>query len=295
MSVLVSRVRNVAADALMLYLLPAFIAVLPWRWGFACLKRIARSERLYRLAVDPSWDVARAVTPPDQEREWKYRFRLLRLVDHVDVYLTLLRGARWRQRHIVHSGSWPAPGACVFLTCHWGSGGFIWAYLREHGFRAHFLMRRPQGRSHGLTRLSHWFTHWRVHDAMRRSGGLGALYVGGSGTEISAALRDGRSVVGMLDLPARTEQQSVVVHTSLGALRFPVGLVGLAKTQRVPIALFRFGLNFDSGQRTLHVETLGDDLSAEQVMRRYAQLLDECLSISHEAWHLWRDLPAMRV
>jgi hypothetical protein len=294
MSAMLAKLRNVGADALMLYLLPACVALLPWRWGFAGLKRIARNEHLYRLAVDPAWAVARTTLADGNEREWKYRFRLLRLVDHVDVYLALLRGRRWRNRHIAESGTWPQPGPCVVLTCHWGAGGFIWPRLHALGFRAHFLMQRPQGRSHGLTRLSHWFTHWRVHRAMRRAGSAGPLYTGGGSGEISTALQAGRSVVGMLDLPARPQQQSLVVSTSLGLLRLPTGLVRLAVAEHVPLVLFRFGVDFDNGKRQLHVEALPPGLSVEQVMQRYAALFDDCLCTEPAAWHLWRELPAMR-
>ena len=110
---MLERLRNAAADALMLFAVPCGVALLPWRLGFALLKRLACNERLYRLSVDPAWAAAREHCPGCDEREWKYRFRLLRLVDHADVYLALLRGRRWRRRHVVETGSWPAPGPCV--------------------------------------------------------------------------------------------------------------------------------------------------------------------------------------
>lgn len=292
---MLERLRNAAADALMLFVVPCGVALLPWRLGFASLKRLARNERLYRLSVDPAWAAAREHCPGCDEREWKYRFRLLRLVDHTDVYLALLRGRRWRRRHVVEIGSWPAPGPCVFLTYHWGAGNFVWPRLRELGFAAHFLMQRPQGRSHGLTRLSHWFTHWRVGRAMRAAGSAGALYTGGSGGEIVAALKTGRCVVGMLDLPARPEQQSARVPLLGGRIRIPVGLARLAHEMNVEIAIFSFGLDFESGQRQLQVEPLPAGMPLDAVMLRYAAGLDARLRAAPEAWHMWREMPAMAV
>lgn len=292
---MLERLRNAAADALMLFVVPCCVALLPWRLGFALLKRLARCERLYRLSVDPAWAAAREYCPGCDEREWKYRFRLLRLVDHTDVYLALLRGRRWRHRHVVEVGNWPEPGPCVFLTYHWGAGNFIWPRLRERGFVAHFVMQRPQGRSHGLTRLSHRFTHWRVGRAMRKAGSAGALYTGGSGGEIVAALKSGRSVVGMLDLPARPEQQSTVVPLLGDKIRIPVGLARLAHDIKANIAIFSFGLDFESGQRHLRIEPTPAGMPLDVVMLRYAAGLDARLRAMPEAWHMWREMPAMTI
>ena len=54
-----SRLRNFAADALMLYLVPAIVALLPWSLGFRVLRRLARIDSLYPLAVNPAWEAAR--------------------------------------------------------------------------------------------------------------------------------------------------------------------------------------------------------------------------------------------
>jgi len=291
---ILGRGDRFAADALGLYLLPGLAALLPWSLGFALLKRCARNERLYREAAEPAWAAARGHCPGSDEKLWKYRFRLLRLVDHADVYLTLLRGRRWRARHIVASGSWPEPGACVLLTYHWGTGNWIWPLLRERGFEAWFLARRPQGRSLGLTRLSHWFGRFRGW-ALRRLGSRGALFTGGSSGEVTAALRDGHCVVGMLDLPAQPQQNAALLSLLDGQVRFPLGLARLGAEAPAQIALFSFGLDFQSGQRDLRIEALPENLTEAQVMERYAAHLDERLHAAPEAWQIWREAPAMFV
>jgi len=289
---LAGRVRNVVADALMLFILPVSVALLPWALGFRLLKWVARRESVYRLAVDPAWEAAKAHLVNRDEREWKTRFRLLRLVDHVDVYLTLLRGRNWRARNIDEVGTWPAPGACVFLTYHWGAGNWIWPRLREQGFDACFVMQRPQGRSHGLTRLSHWFAHLRVW-CMRRAGSGGVVFTGRSSGEVAAALRSGRSVVGMLDLPARAEQRSEQVDLLAGRVNIPSGLARIGAENGTPIALFSMGLDFESGRRDLRVEALPANLSVQQIAERYAAHLDARLRVAPESWQIWREAPAM--
>ncbi|MDR3387206.1 MAG: hypothetical protein P4L92_09155 [Rudaea sp.] len=288
------RIDRFTTDALGLYLLPALAALLPWSLGFAWLRRCARSERLYREAADPAWVAARVHFPGSDEKSWKYRFRLLRLVDHADVYLTLLRGRRWRARNILVRGAWPDPGACVLLTYHWGTGNWIWPLLRERGFDAFFLARRAQGRSLGLTRLSHWFGRFRGW-ALRRIGSNGALFTGGSSGDVTAALRAGHCVVGMLDLPAQPQQSAAQLALLDGQVRFPVGLARLGAEAPAQIALFSFGLDFQTGRRDLCIESMPQNLTAAQVMERYAAHLDERLRAAPEAWQIWREAPSMFV
>lgn len=288
------RLRHAAGDLFALYLLPGFVALLPWPLGFALLKRIARSERLYRDAVEPAWQAACAYDPGSDAKQWKYRFRLLRLVDHADVYLTLLRGRGWRRRHVTQSGTWPLPGACVFLTYHWGAGNWIWALLREHGFAAHFVMQRPQGQSHGLTRLSHTFGYFRAW-ALQRASAACVLFTGGSSGEVTAALRTGSSIVGMLDLPVRPEQRCERLRLLDKDVRLPVGLARLGIEANASIAIFSFGLDFASGQRDLRIKTLPPDLPLATVMQHYAAHLDARLRAEPAAWQIWREAPAMFV
>lgn len=294
MSAMLTRLRNAGADAFTLYLLPTFVALLPWSMGFALLKCVARNEQLYRLALEPAWVAAREHAPDCDEREWKFRFRLLRLVDHADVYLTLWRGRRWRARHVKVSGVWPAAGACVFLTYHWGAGNWVWPILRERGFNAHFVMQRPQGRSHGLTRLSHAFARFRAW-GMRRVGSAGVLYTGGGASEVTSALRDGHSVVGMLDLPARPNQRGTEVPLLGARGRFPTGLARIGVDGAVPIALFSVSLDVTTGDRDLRIETLPARLSVDAVMQRYAAHLDRRLREQRAYWQIWREAPAIFV
>lgn len=287
-----SRLRRAAADLGMLFLLPAGIALLPWRVGFALLKRLARSPRLFRAATDPAWDAARPYLGAAHEPEFKFRFRLLRLVDHVDVYLALLRGRRWRARYLVQRGDWPAPGAGVLLTYHWGAGWWIWPALRAHGIAAHFLARQPQGRSLGLTRLSHAFGRLREW-SMHRIGGAGALFTGGSAEKIAQAFAQGHALVGMLDLPPAPEQRALPVALLGHEARFPYGLLRLAAGANVPVTLFSVGLDIADGRREIRIETLPAGTAPEAALARYAAHLDARLRDTPAYWQIWREAAAV--
>ena len=288
-----SRLRNLLADGVMLYALPAAIALLPWPLGFRLLRRLARIESLYPLAVEPAWQAARQYLPDLDEREFKSRFRLLRLVDQVDTYLTLLRSTRWWKRQIDAHGGWPAATAGrVFLTFHWGAGHWIWRGMHAHGFGAYFLARRAAGRALGITRLSHWYGSFRAW-AIVRIGSRGPWFAGGSKERLRDELRRGASVVGMLDLCAAAGQRSIDLPLLDRRVRFPCGLAELAVQTGVPVTLFSAGLDPDSGRRQLWMENLPAGIAVEEVMARYAAHLQQRLRDAPQFWQVWREAPAI--
>ncbi|HZP64839.1 MAG TPA: hypothetical protein VFB32_00900 [Rudaea sp.] len=290
-----SRWHRLAADAFGLWLAPLAAAVLPGRAGYALARRCARSERLYRDAVDAAWAVAQRYCTDADVSAWKYRYRLLRLVDHVDSYSTLLHGARWWRHRIDRQGEWPvADGPRVFLTYHWGAGHWIWRELQAAGFHASFLARRPEGRALGVTRLSHWYGAFRAW-ALPRIGSRGPLFVGGSRDAIAEALRAGTSIVGMLDLPAAAQQRAIELPFAGRRVRFPIGLTEIAVAGRFPVTLFAAGLDVATGRRRLWIENLDQGAGIEEVMRRYAALLEARVAETPEFWQLWREAPAMFV
>lgn len=281
------RIRRAGADLLFLFVLPGLIALLPWPVGFALLKRCARIDLLYRSSVAPAWAGARRYLPQADEQAWKRRHRLLRLVEQVDSYLTLLRSGRWWRARIVSEGQWPPPDApALLLTFHWGAGHWVWSQLRAHGIDAHFLARRAAPGDLGVGRFSVLYGRFRAW-ALRRIGSAGPLFLGGSTARIEAAFAQGRSVVGMLDLPPRNTRSSSCQQVLGRELRLPSGLAELAGRAGVPVAIFSCGLDPDTGGRTLRIETLPSGSSTGEIMARYAAHLDRRLREQPAYWHLW--------
>ncbi len=288
------RLRHAAGDAVLLFLLPCSVALLPWSIGFRLLRRWARIPRLWRNAVDPAWNNARPYLPNADETEWKFEQRLLRLVDNTDSYLTLLRSDRWWAKHVDVIGEWPTPGARVFLTYHWGAGHWIWRFLRAHGFDAGFVARRAEGRSLGMGRVSHAYAAFRGW-AMRRIGSRGPLFVGAGKSALRDDLDAGASVVGMLDLPAHPRQRAIALPLFGRTALLPTGLAQLAIDARCPVTLFSAGLDPRTGRRTLRIESWPQGFSLDDIMQRYAAHLDARLRERPAFWQIWRDASAIFV
>jgi hypothetical protein len=281
------------ADALCLYVIPLGAALLPWRAGFALLKLLSRWRFLHRDSIASLWAAAASYFPDADAREWQRRVRLLLLVEHTDTYLTVLRGDRWWRRHIAVRGAVPSGAqANLLLTYHWGTGNWIWPVLRAHGIGAHFLARRPHGRSLGLSRLSLWYGRLRGW-SLRRIGSSGVIFTGDSSDAIRQALATGASVIGMLDIAAR-DGRPTFAGTLLGRrVCLPTGLARIAVDSAVPVTLFSLGLDWNTGARDLQLRALPPDASVDAVMHEYLQHLDERLRAAPEAWQMWHEAQAI--
>jgi len=281
------------ADALCLYVIPVTAAMLPWRVGFAWLKLLSRWRFLHRDTIASLWAAAAPYFPDADAREWQRRVRLLLLVEHTDTYLTVLRSDRWWRRHIAVRGDVPSGAhANLLLTYHWGTGNWIWPVLRAHGVAAHFLARRPHGRSLGLSRLSLWYGRLRGW-SLRRIGSRGVIFTGDSSAAIRDALAAGASVIGMLDIGPRAGRPAFAA-TLLGRdVCLPTGLARIAADSAVPVTLFSVGLDWWTGRRDLVVEPLPAGAGADAIMSAYARHLDRRLVPAPEAWLMWHEAHAI--
>ena len=281
------------ADALCLYLIPLAAALPPWRIGFALLKRLAGWSFLHRDSVESLWAGAAPFFADADPRQWKYRARLLLLVEHTDTYLTLLRSDRWWRKHIAVRGEFPAAhSANLLLTFHWGTGNWIWRLLRARGIRAYFLARRPQGRALGLSRLSHWYGQLRGW-SLRHIGSAGVIFTGDSADAIRQALAEKCSVTGMLDIGARAGQETAAGTLLQKHVRLPFGLARIAQDSGTAVTLFSVGLDWNSGDRDLAIRIVPAGTDAAGIMREYIHHLDARLRSAPEAWQMWHEAHAI--
>ena len=93
--------------------------VIPFfHWGTEYVYDPTEEQRAFaQLAIDNG---AAMVAPIGDAREWKKRYRLIRLVDHCDLFLVRTRTRRWFRKHVDVDGAWPASGPFIAMTFHWG-------------------------------------------------------------------------------------------------------------------------------------------------------------------------------
>jgi phosphatidylinositol dimannoside acyltransferase len=286
--------RN-GSDLIQLFVVPFLIALLPWKVGFRVLKWMARRNPVGNGNVEQAWQVAKTYVPDQDAADWKWRFRLLQLLERVDTWLVLMRSSRWWKSHIRQTGSWPAePGPCVLLTYHWGGGQWIWRQLHEHGFESHFLARRAEAADLGAGRVALWYGRVREYGLVRQGAGP-VIFAGRSSERVLKTLGAGHCVVGMLDLPGSAGQATVQRPLLGGKIEIPFGLARLAFDAGVPVVLFSCAFDVESGDRSLTIVPLARATDPEAVATRYIEHLDRCLQLESAFWQLWSAAPLMLV
>ena len=280
-------------DAVELWLLPGWAAVLPWRLCFALFKIIARSEWLYREPVRAACEQAQALGWLSQEEapHWRYRRRLITLVDHADLFLANTRSDAFLRRHVSVQGHWPMPGqTAVLCTFHWGAGMWGLRDAHAHGLHGHALAAVPQ-REHLRGRpLLWWYAQWRTRTSARALGGE-IVDVNASMKGAVRHLADGGQLVAVVDVPADAVDGSLLVELLGRRMAMPRGLLRLAAQRQLPVVCYYTGLDMQSGRRYIGIEPALTSTSAQALAREVFMVLDRIIRTDTAAWHFWGQMP----
>ncbi len=277
-------------DAIECVLVPATVALLPFRAGLALARALARIPSLYRRHAEGFAEgAARLGFAPDPQALLRRR-RLYVLLDHVDLFWTRWHGDRWIARHLRIEGDWPADGKpFVVVFFHWGNGLFGIRHLAIRGFRASLIGRPVAEEQLKPFPIALWYARAR-YAASAANGRAEVIYWGGAKARITEALRDPlRTVLGAIDVPP-TETHSLTPVNLLGRpTQFTHGLVKLAREQGWRLVPMHLGLDPAARARVLRIDAPIDPAAAplEHTMQRLADLVGERIAADPAAWWLW--------
>jgi hypothetical protein len=275
-----SRMRTLRETVL----LPALAAALPWAWGFGLLRKFAASDDLYPELTETACNGAMMVSPISDIREWKQRYRLIRLVDHCDMFLVRTRTWRWFRKHVNVDGAWPKSGPFIAMTFHWGAGLWSLADMHSAGLSARFLSARlDKSQFHGDW-VAHTYARCR-NQTVESAGGAPVIYIGGATQAIRLALAEGHVVVALYDVPASQTHATLLTKVCDRLVELPAGLANLAVASGVPIVPFAMGLDYQSGRRRLKIEDSFLPASAQGFADRLAASLTRLIRQDTSAWH----------
>jgi len=274
-------------DLFELYLAPASAALLPWPLSIRWLRWLARREWLYAAEVAAAKRARQEVLGVESPAAWCEEFRLVRLVDHADLYLSLTRSDDWMKRHLRVSGAWPLQGPFIAFTFHWGTGFWSLRHLRRAGFRP-AMLSTPLGPPPAL---SDWRARYgfRRNREVARASGEGVIYLGGAKDKLRAHLAAGGVVVGLLDVPPGQTPESVAVDIFGRPSALPRGMLDLAVELRLPLVPFFLSLDALTGERRLRICPPLAGATAEELAPAAAQLLNDAVAACPPAWHRWAD------
>ena len=276
-------------NAVQVFILPVLIALLPWWLGFRLARWLCRWDRLYRAEVLETLDGLRAAGRMDLVNPTFLRnLRLLRLVDHTDLYLSRIRGDRWVRRHVEVEGAWPAHGPVLALTLHWGNGMLALRHAGMHGVHAQGLVAKFDRSSFPDNPLMYEYIRLRT-DECGRALRHPAVMDGAGVRGLLKAVQAGRPIMGLIDVPVSDPNNASDVTLLGQRARFADGMLRIAERCQLPVVAFWSGFDPETGRRWLHIEPARHYASAGEACAAMGAHLDALLRTRPWGWHLWSE------
>jgi phosphatidylinositol dimannoside acyltransferase len=267
--------------------LPMLAVALPWSLAWRTMRWLADRGRFFRAETTRAAAMSSEVGFVQDPSQWAAQHRLTRMVDYIDPALSLVRSDRWMDRHLAVEGEGVPDGPCVFIGFHYGTGFWSLRHLRRKGHRVSFVAAPYTADQSPGQPLRVAFMRLRK-TGVEKAGGAPVIHVGGSSEKIRVALRQGSSVLGLVDvLDAST---SAIPIAFLGHRAwFPVGLLRLARSENVPMIGYLAWLDPQTGTRHLRFMRLPDD--PNDALHVLAATLESAVRNDPAAWHLWAEWP----
>ena len=285
-----SVLRPVLRNFVQLLLLPISVALLPWPFGFRWARLLTRFPQIYRREQTGCIPQAIAVGVADADgRAFARQQRLLRLVDHADLYLSRTRSDRWMRRYLHVDGQWPAT-PFLAIGFHWGTGMWALRHAGAHGANPRTLsiefdhssfVGEPFMYRYALRRNAEVARAARAEVVMRGAGVRNLL----------RALQRGQNVLALVDVPGADERNGARVSLLGHEVLMPLGVLQLAQRAGVPVVPFWCGFDLVDGRRFLHIGAPRDSGDAVALAQSLAADLDRLLREAPWAWHLWAQWP----
>lgn len=270
-------------------ILPWLLCLLPWRWTWRALWWLTGRSQWYDAHGLRSRAGASAVLGAAADAGFERRCQFVRELDVIDAPLSLLRSDRHLSGWWDVDGEWPKT-ACLAISLHYGNGLWALRHLQLHGHRTHLIAQRiePQWfRRRPVTRAVMAFREWRVARLMQTP----IIHSGGARARSLEALRNGRSIVAVLDNPQGLERGVVPVHLFGRRLALHTGILHLGLEAGVPVVPYLTSIEAN-GRRRLRI---GPAIRESEVGAICAQLeawFQPLIAADPAGWHLWPHIAA---
>ncbi len=284
--------RTAGLDTAELFIWPLVLSLLPWPIAFRGIRLIARRRWFYAAAAHFALEVAKTRLVVRDEDDWLTRYCFMRLMDHVDLFLSLTRSRAWLEKRLIRHGEWPRQKPFIGMTYHWGEGMFALRSMQyATGPFAGVAIAVDKNAFRGRPVL-YAYMRLRNFETARAIGG-GLNFTGGAARQFVSALRNGVSVCGLFDVPPAPNVKSRTVQLLGTKALFPTGAVRLAVAHRVPLVIFRSMVDPADGKREIWIEPPAAEFNEAWLFERAVKSLEEAVRLEPSAWHMWGMLDAL--
>ncbi len=278
--------RAALRNLLQLWLLPGLVAVLPWRLGWQLARFLTRLPKLYGREQFVSLNGIAAAGLPAPDIGFLRRQRLMRLIDHADLYLSMTRSDRWIDKHIDIEGEWPKQGPFLAMTFHWGAGLWGLRQLGRLGLQPYSLSTEfdpAQFANEPFALRYELLRNREIERACRAK-----VFTRGSQVRhMMRLLQQGHNILGLIDVPVTDPRNAAEVSLLGRPARFPTGLLQIAQRSGAPVVPFWTGIDWSSGRRRMVVRPAITVNDVDATARLLASELDPLLHQWPDQWHLW--------
>lgn len=274
-----------------LYLIPGLAALMPWALSFRWLRFCSRLGFLYRNEWQAALAQARQFVEIEDETLWARQFRLCRLVDHADLWISRTRSDRWAEKYVNNWNSWPAlEGTPVCVLFHWNPGLWLLRAMRSTGASVSSLSAPLARRTMGGAYLGYLYGAIRLKEVIRINKAP-LIFAKGAARPSLKALKKGVWLCGLPDVPPGLFDAGEPVVLFGRNARFSSGVLGIARLAKAPVIMMNLGIDLRNGQRELRIIRLANPEHPD-ALQKIASHWESLLQQNSPGYSLWAAMPA---
>jgi len=280
------------ADFLLYVLIPGLSVLLPGGWSRSILARVSGCGWLLSAKSEGAWKLACEFTAsytasPNDELQWKKRWKQIELLDVRDLYLMSFGRSKAVLAEIEYETPLETAKDRVMVGMHWGPSISTLKMMAVAGLAPAFLYRPParhtlRSRPFYYLFLSLAARHLKktMHDR--------AIEVGGIGRKLGPMLDQPGSVVVLMDAPPMEGRPTLGQAVLNRSAAFNAGFPTILSEEQKEYMFFALSLHPDGSLRKkleLQGPFTADD--AQTFLRDYASFLNQKLSEDSVQWRIW--------
>jgi hypothetical protein len=263
---------------------PLLYTLLPLKLKFRLVKRIQAHCGLYKNQVDAMRAAVPVYMAQADLESCARELRLTHLVDHSDVFTTLLRFKSGLSQCVLR-GELPCEGSLI-LGAHRSNAWWLLPSLAHGNLPAHFIsapLIHPPGFAAACLkpyRLLRWFL-------LNRIGKATVIPMQGAVRATCQALARNEHVVALIDLPTRIARQTQPVRFLNKTAFMPRRLIDAALDKGHCVYYCRNRLSTEDLRIEMELIALPTDDGPASVFQQYVCLVEEDIQHSPGSWHCW--------